>query len=81
MTTDTASEAPARPAMSGAPPAEMGARGSLLPGLPVFIEPASGAPGVATGVTIFYDGFEGSTSQWTVSGDPTWAITTYRAAA
>ena len=81
MTTDTASEAPARPAMSGAPSAEMGARGSLLPGLPALFAPASGAGGRASGTTIFYDGSEGSTSPWTVSGDPTWAITTYRAAA
>ncbi|MCX6362818.1 MAG: carboxypeptidase regulatory-like domain-containing protein [Actinobacteria bacterium] len=29
---------------------------------------------------IFYDGFEGSTSAWTLEGDPTWAVTTYRAA-
>ena len=81
MTTDTASEVPARLAKTGALPAEMGARGSLLPGVPAPVAPASGAGGRASGTTVFYDGSEGSTSPWTVSGDPTWAITTYRAAA
>jgi hypothetical protein len=61
--------------------AETAARVGSLP------RPATPGPGVswlggkAAGTTIFYDGSEGSTSPWTVTGNPTWAITTYRAAA
>ena len=83
-TMDAASDVLARPAMSGALHGEMGAGGSPLAGAPALVAPASGAGGRASGATIFYDGFEGGMSNWSVlpaSGVPTWATSTYRAAA
>ena len=61
-----------------------GATGSLLPFLPSLVASSSGAPRVGSGGAIFYDGFEGGMSNWSVwptSGAPAWATTTYLAAA
>jgi hypothetical protein len=51
------------------------------PGAPLPLAAASLQGGRAGSSTIFYDGSEGATSPWTVEGDPTWAIVTYRSAA
>ena len=61
---------------------ERAATGSPLPFVPALAASASGAPGVGSGGTIFYDGFEqGPLPAWTVDGNPTWANVNYRAAA
>ncbi len=77
----TSPEVLERPATVGALPEEKRAQESRPPVLPVFVESVSGARGVTSGGTIFYDGSEGSTSPWTVLGDPTWGVIDYRAAA
>ena len=66
------------PAGLGVLRGETGASGNLLPAVPAPVPGVTGARAAA--VTIFYDGSEGSSSPWSVVGDPTWAITTYRAA-
>ena len=80
-TTGTASavleSADGRRAMRG----EAGAPGTLLPVVPGLVAGAAGAGVAASAGTIFYDGFEGGGSSWSVGGAPTWGITTYRAAA
>ncbi|MCX6373655.1 MAG: hypothetical protein NTX16_11375, partial [Actinobacteria bacterium] len=49
--------------------------------MPAATAGPTGAPGVAAGTTIFYDGFEnGALPAWTSSGNPTWGIDTYRSA-
>jgi len=75
----TASGVRELPAGLGVLRGETGASGSLLPAVPAPVPGVTGARAAA--VTIFYDGSEGSSSPWSVVGDPTWAITTYRAAA
>ncbi|MEI6452248.1 MAG: hypothetical protein WCP98_20170, partial [Actinomycetes bacterium] len=73
-----------RPGMVWAPHAGAGATRSLPALAPPVAASASGAPRVGSGGAIFYDGFEGGMSSWSVwsaSGAPAWATTTYRAAA
>jgi hypothetical protein len=65
-----------RPAGATPLSAESGATGAALSLTPFDSVTEPRASG-----TIFYDGSEGATSPWTVQGSPTWAITTYRAAA
>jgi len=84
MTGKAASAALERPVGAKALLAGTGATGSLPPFVPALVAPASGAPRVGSGVTIFYDGFEGGMANWSLwsaSGTPAWATTTYRAAA
>jgi len=73
-----ASGARVLPAETGTLGAEVGAPRRLAPFAPAVVPSASRASGVASGDTIFYDGFEQGGSNWGVQGDPTWGITTYR---
>lgn len=61
--------------------AEATARAGSSPRPATPIQGVSWLGGKAAVTTIFSDGSEGSTSPWSVTGNPTWAITTYRAAA
>jgi len=63
------------------PQLDIGGLGSLSAGASGAFTTLPALPSATGNGDIFYDGFEGASPPWYVVGDPTWAITTYRAAA